>query len=349
MMLLLVASLAFAQTEGGTSGGGGEEVTPEASYEAPAEAPAAEGDPASPEPDASSNEPQVWVGGGLGGAVGYADKAVEGEVHSEVDFRFGWRKSFVRLDLDLNYDPVNKELIYAAPEWAMASTQLGPLIVRGGLFSPNVGLEDWDRWNNYLPSYSVGFNAASVGRVLGVELAGDVGDVQIAGAIGSDIDFNSPAQSFYVGMSVWTERDTWSTWSGLYVYPLDGWLESQLSFEWYPHDLFWISLDTCMGLSGKTPWASGQLVLNVAPEWYVQPVVRGEYVYDPNHEVLGGWEAGIPDATASVGLRVAPHELVQIQLEGKGLFADNRFIPGFYASVELFRPEPGYYSANPDE
>lgn len=323
MLLLHLVCLALAQdaeppAEGGDVAGGGDDL-------------------------------KVWVGGGIGGAVGYADKAVEGEVHSEVDFRFGWRKSFVRLDLDLNYDPVNNELIYAAPEWAMASTQFGPLIVRGGLFSSNVGLEDWDRWNNYLPTYSVGFNNASVGRVLGVELAGNVGDVQIAGAIGSDIDFASPAHSLHLGLFVWTERDTWSTWSGVYVYPLDGWFETQLSFEWYPHDLFWISLDGGVGLSGKAPWATGQLVLNVAPEWYVQPVLRGEYVFDPDHAALGGWEEGVPDATASVGLRVAPHELVQIQLEGKALFADNRFIPGFYASVDFYRPEPAYYSADPDE
>jgi hypothetical protein len=332
------------------------EPTPEAAPEAP--------EATDPAPAPSSSRATVWFGGQTGGLMGWSSGPLAqpkgsaersalggpfGHVGSEIDLRIGWRKAVFRLDLDVNIDPFTGEVSYPGPEWAMI--QVGGPKVRGrfGIINPQIGLEDWDRWNNYLPTWSVMFNGATPGRILGAEVAGTVGDFEVFGFVGDDVDFAAPDPSLVMGVGISGERDTWATWSGVVGYPLDGYYAGFFGFDFYPAEEFWFSIDGGAGVSGTSPFFGGQVVLNPFPEEVVQPVVRGEYVFDPDGAALGGSEYGIPLATASVGLRSQPLENMSIMVEGKATVWPEGLSPGIFVSLDFFRPEPSAYAVSVDE
>jgi hypothetical protein len=228
----------------------------------------------------------------------------------------------------------------------MAQVAMGDARVRGGVLNPNMGLEDWDEWNNYLPTFSLMFDGASPGRVLGGEAAWALGDSGQAFAFGgADLDFAGRGTMTPLGGGgAFYEADSWATWSGVAVYPADEYWGVFAAVDCYPLDALWLSIDGGAGTSAGEPYAGGQLVVNVLPEAMVAPVARGELIYDP-----GGAALGLPDGTASAGARVAPLEGLQVALEVKAVFADGETTPGAYLSVQLFEPEPGPYTALEEE
>ena len=300
---------------------------------------------------ALADDTALWFGGGGGYAAGWdPDAGFDSQVQAEFDFRLEHKWVMVRLDLDLQVDPVNGEIDWTPPEWAML--QLGPerFQVRLGVLSPNIGLEDWDRWNNYFATFSTMFNFASPGRTVGAELNWVIGDgfnVSVFG--GADWDFDHPTLTPQVGVSFWTERDSWSSWSGFTAYPTAAFYELYWSFEWYPHEWVYLNLDGGTGLSEGAPFVGSQAVVQIAPEFPVGANLRGEFLVDPGYNALGGAEEGIPDATASLALRANPTEWSQILLEGKSSWYGDQVVPGIYASVDLFVPAPSYYTARFDE
>jgi hypothetical protein len=297
-----------------------------------------------------AGETEIYVGGGLDARGGWSPAGSEAVVEGEFDFRLRHKWFFTRLDLDVTVDVLNPGVLYTPPEWAMVqfglddpAKRLG-WAVRAGVLNPNMGLEDWDLKNNYLPSYSIMFNGASPGRILGGEAnlrLGDGHNVFLWG--GSDIDWAWPEHTPTLGVGYWTERDSWSTWSGLAMYPSEQTYMLVYTLEFYPHDLVWLAFDGSTGVMGGRGYGGGQVVLNVAPEEIVQPVARGEWVVDPGDAALGGMEEGIPDGTASLGARFVPSENVKVMVEGKAIFADKSATPGLYFGVEIFTPDPPYY------
>jgi hypothetical protein len=139
---------------------------------------------------------------------------------------------------------------------------------------------------------------------------------------------------------VTSDNDAWSTYSGVMIYPTEGYYAAQLEGEIYPADALSVALDGGVGLFQGAPFAGGQLVVNILPDGMVTPVVRGEYMWDPDGAALGGAAYGVPDATASVGVRVAPLDVLRFELEGKATFIGGTTVPGVFLGITLHRPEP---------
>jgi hypothetical protein len=296
-------------------------------------------------------EPDVFLGGGADLRGGWSDGAPVLQTQAEFDARVGFKAVSARLDADVTFDALTGELVLTPPEWAMVQVRVDDpskkvgWATRFGVLNPNIGLEDWDMRNNYLPSYSIMWDAAQPGRVLGAEAEVRVGDghhLMVWG--GLDLDWGSlTAPTPDVGVGFWSEQDTWGSWSGFFSLPTLDLHALVTTFEFYPHDLVSLTLDTSAGLSGGRGFVGGEVVLNVAPEFVVTPVARGEFVVDPQDAALGGVAEGVPDGTASLGLRAAPIPQLQLMVEGKATFADGRASPGVWAGVQLFAPDPPTY------
>lgn len=293
----------------------------------------------------------VFLGGGADLRGGWSDGAPVLQTQAEFDARVGFKAVSARLDADVTFDALTGDLMLTPPEWAMVQVRVDDpskkvgWATRFGVFNPNIGLEDWDMRNNYLPSYSIMWDAGQPGRVLGAEADLRVGDghhVMVWG--GLDLDWGSlTAPTPDVGVGFWSEQDTWGSWSGFFSLPTQDLHALVTTFEFYPHDLVSLTLDTSAGVSGGRGFAGGQIVLNVAPEFLVTPVARGEFVVDPGDAALGGAAEGVPDGTASLGLRAAPLPQVQLMLEGKATFADGQASPGVWAGLQIFAPDPPTY------
>lgn len=289
---------------------------------------------------------ETWIGGGVGAAAGVFPGFQDINAQVELDARFEAGRVFGRFDVDFNtYYVAGETSFLLPPEWAMIQVGREGPFARAGVFNPNIGLEDWDIRNNYLPSFSQMFNYASAGRVLGGELGFHFGDgSEVAAFVGSDMDWDDydiSSPTLITGAWVSAEKDLFSTWSGVVLYPMDSYYGLFAAIEVYPHDLVWVTLDGGVGFSESSPYAGGQLVVNVLPEAIVTPVARGEAFYDPD-DALGLGLKG----TASVGARSYPNDWLTLQVEGKALFGDDTnpgVHPGVYVSAWAHRADPGIY------
>ncbi len=319
--------------------------------------------------------PEVWVGGGISGGIatsqsGGFTSADATTTQAEVDGAIGWGWGHARVDLDLHFDPtlgVDGIGAYPSPwpEWAMVQLGREKNHLRLGIFNPDIGLEDWDPWVNYAPTYSTNFVYAGAGRFLGgeVSLTTD-GAVDVFAFGGYDVDW----ESFGGGVGIATSQDAFATWSGVFVYPefaydcpVSPTIEftgpgivpdkcvyagAALALEIYPASFLTIDIDTVTGYrdSGKAfpksrgLFTSEQLVLNVIPEAVVNPFLRGELVIDDN-DVLPG-----PDATASVGATSDMTDWLRMALEGKAMFAGGATDLGGALVISAHVPEPSPYS-----
>lgn len=275
---------------------------------------------------------------------------------AEVDAMLGWGWGHVRVDYGVHFDPSdwNEEGIVAPaypgpwPEWAMVQLGREAVHLRMGVFNPNIGLEDWDPWTNYTSAYSVNFLYAGAGRFVGAEASATTrGGVDLFAYGGYDVDW----ESYGGGVGVATEQDAFSTWSGVTVYPsfdkaychtgadcLN--VLAHLSFEFYPADPLWITLDTANGFKDDSFYSSSQLVVNVIPEAVVNPFARGELVIDPDDALLSGL-----GGTASLGVRTDALDWLRVGLEGKlDLYKDGTVDPGGFLVLGLHVPEPSPYA-----
>lgn len=301
--------------------------------------------------------PEVWIGGGLSGGVvtsqsGGLTSADPTTTQAEVDAMIGWGWGHARVDLDLHFDPtagVDGIGVYPSPwpEWAMVQLGREKYHLRLGVFNPDIGLEDWDPWVNYAPTYSSNFIYAGPGRFVGGEasLTTD-GGVDLFAFGGYDVDWQTPGG----GVGIATAQDAFATWSGLFVYPdySDGssgcaaddsctWVGAAIAFEFYPASFLTVDIDTITGVRGGF-FSSEQVVLNVIPEAVVNPFVRGELVIDPD-EVLGA-----PDATASIGATSDMLDWLRVAVEGKAMFAGGATDLGGALVISAHAPEPSPYS-----
>lgn len=272
----------------------------------------------------------------------------------EVDGAVGWGWGHARVDLDLHVDPNtlgnDGATFYAYPslwpEWAMV--QLGrKQHVRLGVLNPNIGLEDWDPWINYAPTYSSNFVFVGSGRFLGADAGislDDGTDLFVFG--GYDVDWFSPGG----GVGAASAQDAFATWSGVVVYPTfagggcPGGDETcfnafaQLAVELYPADPLWIAVEAYPGIKGGSFYTTTQLVANIVPEAAVNPFVRGELILDPDGVT------GSPGHTASVGARTDVPEWLRASLEARVALAGDVVDPGVFLTVAVHRPEPSPYS-----
>lgn len=305
-----------------------------------------------------AGDPAVWVGGAGSAQLGYQKSGLAGtEVQAELDARVEQGPFYFRADLDftLGLDGGAHPVMFP-PEWLMIQYSPGAVRLRAGVVNPNIGLEDWDPWNNYLPTFSILFNGASPGRVLGGEVAYQVGNAEVFAFGGADMDFVAsdvfiPELTPIAGLGVWAEGESLATWSGLALYPTESYYGAFAAVEYYPLDQLWVSLDGGLGLSAGEPFAGAQLVVNVMPEAVVAPVARVEGVYDPGGVALGGADAGVAKGTFSLGARLQALASLSVMAEGKlTLWGSGLVDPGVFIRVTGFRPEPPTYTAlTPEE
>jgi predicted enzyme related to lactoylglutathione lyase len=309
---------------------------------------------------ASAGELESFVGGGVSGGVVASTEAgfasADGvTTQAELDAAVGWGWGHARVDLDVHFDPnvlgQDGEAVLAYPspwpEWAMV--QFGrQQHIRLGLLNPNIGLEDWDPWVNYAPTYSNNFTWVGSGRFLGA----DVGITTASGYDlfvfgGYDVDWSSVGG----GVGVATLQDSWSTWSGIVLYPqfagggcpdgaetcFNGF--AQLAVELYPADPLWVSLEAYPGVKGGSFFTSTQAVVNVAPEAAVNPFLRGEWLFDPDRVT------GAPGSSASLGARTDLPAFLRVMAEAKATFLPGGVTDfGGALTVAVHRPEPSPYS-----
>lgn len=299
---------------------------------------------------AMAGEASGWVGGAVGAVGGWQDGA-QTTLQAELDASFTTDLLYGRLDLDVWVDPLAPGLAQVPPEYAYLQVgREGPRAMVG-VVNPNMSFEYWDPWDNYLPTFSTFFNGATPGRILGADLGYTLEngtDFFVFG--GHDLDWNIGYDGFQVsgmtdpalavGGGVASEQELWATWSGVAAYPTLDFYAAYVALELYPHDLVWVTLDGGAGLSAGAPFAGGQLMVSVMPEATVVPVVRGEYLFDPDGAALGGAEYGIPDGTASVGAHAWPLDWLNVQAEAKATFWDGEVSPGVFVAVAAVRAEP---------
>ena len=303
-------------------------------------------------PTASAASLETWAGGAAHATTGVADGQLTNQSQLEADgrLRYGWLSA--RLDLDLHVDPFAPSVIVRpyAPEWASLQIGQDRARLRAGVVNPAISLEDWDEWDNYLPTFSLLFTGASLGRIRGAEAELSLEDgTALFVFAGQDLDFGVQPPPFVVGAGIATEQEAFGTWSGVAAYPSEAYYAAYGSVELYPHDQLSVAVDTSLGLSAGAPFFTGQLVLNALPEAALQPVARLESLWDPEGAVLVA-EPGLRRATASVGARYAPADPVLISLEAKLDALGSAPVPGVFLGLSLFRSEPddGALDGEPD-
>jgi hypothetical protein len=316
---------------------------------------------------ASAGELETWVGGAVaGGVTAFTESGVASAdavtTQAEVDGMVGWGWGHARVDLDVHLDPNaigqdgGEVLAYPSvaagfplwPEWAMVQLGREKKHLRLGIFNPNIGVEDWEPWNNYAPTYSNNFTWVGSGRFLGADAGISTGGGYDLFAFGGyDIDWDSVGG----GVGVATAQDAWSTWSGVVVYPefagggCPGGEDTcfnafaQLAVEVYPADPLWVVVEAYPGVKGGSFYTSTQLVVNVIPEAVVNPFARAEVLLDPDAVT------GSPGHTASLGVRTDTPGFLRAMLEAKSVFLPGGTTDlGVAVTLAVHRPEPSPYS-----
>lgn len=321
---------------------------------------------------AYAGDVETWIGGAASGGVEVGADGAGGigvapfSPQAELDARLGTDLIYVRLDLDAHFGidgTGNFGLVSPIPpEWAMVQIGREKYHLRLGVTNPNIGLQQWEEWQNYLPGYSLLW-AAQPSQILGVEPGIDFEDGTSLFVYGGyDLGWGGihlkhgagggakpqvfTPEGATAGVGVSRSADSYYVALDVSAYPL-GSLDyycSFLTFELYPTDILTLSLDGGGGTSGGSSFVGGQLQVVLAPSDVVSPVVRVEGLYDPDGFL------GEPMATASVGGRVMPLEFLTVGVEGKSSFYDGS--PAQLSGIVLlsvFRPEPDVYAASYEE
>lgn len=284
----------------------------------------------------------VWIGGGASAGVAYEGGAIAPMATStvsqvELDATLDADRLSAAAEIDVHIDPAAPawdDQIPVEALWVQYTGENG--YFKAGISTPDIGLEGWDDWENYLPSLSATFDGAAVGRVLGVELGKPLdegGQVFVFG--GADLDWSSPYEGAWEptgGIGYSSEQEAWATWSGVYMRPGLEQYGLLAAIEIYPHEKVWVSVDGTASLLDTAPFVSGQLVVNILPDTLVTPVVRVEGIYDPKDAVGAGY-----DMSASVGARVQPVDWARVNLEGKAYVGGGTVSPAAYLTLDVFR------------
>jgi hypothetical protein len=296
-----------------------------------------------------ADDDMFWVGGGIAVRPHYMldTFSLGGEVEADLLAK----KGIVgfRLDLDLNATvlpdlaittvapdivPINM----VRPEWAMVEVEGESWVARGGIVNAGFGLEDWDDRALYLPTHGE-YYAYSPGRMLGSEFGwtfGDDGPTLTVGG-GLDLDWEAPT----VEANVNIEGDSFATWSGIAAYPTEGMYAAVIGAEVYPAELVTIALGGMAGVVGTNSYATGSLYGVFLPEAIVNPTVRIDASFDPDHAFdpgVGG--VGLSPWAVSAGGAIVPTDWMKVLVEAKVMGTEGDPAPGVYAALCFFTPDP---------
>lgn len=275
--------------------------------------------------------PWIDVGGAVGGTADVAPGAVASDTQAQVEVSGGAGAVTFLAQLDVHVDPLAGEIVTPwAPQEASVRGQFGAASVTAGVFNPQMSFEDWDPWANYLPAFSVLFNAAQPGQVAGANLglAAGPGEAFVYG--GTDLSWGWPADTAAAptfGAGYVAETDTWGTWSGVAAYPTLDLYGAFLAGEVY-FDVASVALDGGVGTSAGAPWAALQGYVVALPEALVRPTVRLEGVYEKDGAL------GAPhDLRASLGAVAVPVPWLHVGLEGAMLHTPEGWSPAATLSL----------------
>jgi hypothetical protein len=292
----------------------------------------------------------TWFGGATSIVAGVTSDGDGGVTNTsvgqpELDARAAWGPLYARVDLDLHYDFATGEVTTPhSPEWALLQLSHEAMSIRGGVINPEIGVQTWDEWSNYFPTFATMFTYAQPGRILGGEPTYTLENgLQLFAFGGYDLDL----EDYVGGAGVTTENDLWATWSALYAYPKGEYYGGFGAFELYPREDLWLTLDGGAGLMASSFFAGAQVIATYMPEAIVSPSVRVEGLLDPD-DALGGEAEGVPTVSASLGARVN-HEWAHFMVEGKASRVGDNLQPGVFFLVAIARPEPDDYSATYEE
>lgn len=255
----------------------------------------------------------------------------------EFDFRAAKGPLFFRLDLDAHVDPNDPFYTYPIPpEEAFLQIGRGAFRVRAGVSNPNIGLSEWDSWDNYLPTHPLNFELMC-GQVLGADVGTTVGAWEFAAFGGQDLAWGTPVVGAYAA----TEGAVASTWSGINVWPGMGYYAVLPAVEFYPADWLWLDVDGIAALADGSPFAGGQLVANLFPESQPNPVLRVQKLIDPDDvtrsELLG---LDLPDTSMSFALNLDPTDYLRLSGEGRVEWRDGAQTGMGILYVAFHPPEP---------
>ncbi|WP_437953137.1 hypothetical protein WME98_22355 [Sorangium sp. So ce296] len=289
---------------------------------------------------------------------------------AEVGLRLATESLYFRLDLDVQaasaplglpafglpafvypaWSLPAPELKIGPPEWAMLQIGREDYHLRLGIVSHAIGIEDWDSWTNYFPTFSTMISTVP-GRMLGVEpglVLGEGYEINVFG--GFDLDVDAP--TFGAGLT--TMQALWSTWSGVAFYPTIDFYSAVVALELYPAEALSVSLDGSVGLVGVAdeagaielkPWVGGEVIANVLPTLPIHPLFRVQALHEHEGALSAFLFAPQPSVSASAGLTFTPFDELKISLEGKASKVEDDILPGLFALVALRRPEPPPYAA----
>jgi hypothetical protein len=283
------------------------------------------------------------VGGAVNGTatVSAQEAVADTQVQAQVQGGAGvWSWNVI---LDLHADPLAPSIVTpVVPQEASVRGQFGAASVTTGVFNPQMALEDWDPWVNYMPAFSVLFWAASPGQVAGgmAGIEAGPGEAFIYG--GTDLSWGWPAVPDFAsgvgagatfGAGYTAETDTWGTWSGVAAYPEQEVYGAYLSGEVYLGSAATVALDGAAGTMSGAPWGGLQAYVVALPEAIVQPVVRIEGVLDPD-AVL----ASPHDLRASVGALTMPVPWLHVAVEGDLARTSSGWVPSATVSLTGLTP-----------
>ncbi len=244
-----------------------------------------------------------------------------GDAQVEIDLAREGDDWSVDVQLDLHLDPFSGDLQTPwLPENATATVALGPTRLTAGALNPMMGLEEWDSWSNYLPSYSAIWDGAQPGRVAGANLAMDAGPGEAFVYGGTDLDWGWPveddaAPTFGAGYTA--ETDAWSTWSGVAAYPSLQQYGAFVAAEAYVGDALTVALDGGVGSTAGSLWQQAQLYVVGLPNGIARPTVRVEGIHDGDG-VLGATHT----LAASAGVKLVPTPWLVAAVEARATQTD---------------------------
>ncbi len=306
--------------------------------------------------DVALADPPVSVGGAVAVRPSYAPvtggssldvPGLGGEVEGDLTFTKGIVSG--RFDLDVQGTvlptlgivnaPPGFPVNIVRPEQAQIQVGGDTWLARGGVLNANLGLDDWDEWLNYLPTWGESFGP-SPGRMAGAEVGRVFGDGGPEIDVGGGLDMDSVLP--IAEASVDYQGTNWTTDSGFAAYPTTGAYMIVASGTVSPAPVVTIALDGLAGIApaGTAETAYAGLTVDgvFLPQLCVQPTVRVEGQFDPS-----GFTGNAP-WTASIGGALEPTSWSKILVEGKligsPIASDATPTPALYASFAVFRPDP---------
>lgn len=258
---------------------------------------------------------------GLQGEQGFG----YGTILSQVEFDAWFHNDLFefRLDLDFHVDPIyfvdgaNEDFTLSPhypipPEYAQLQIGRQKYRLRLGVTNPNIGLQEWDERDNYLVTYSGGWDFQP-GQNLGVEPGVMFDDgTEIFAWAGYDLSWFTPSG----GVGFATDQDDFSTWTGVDYMPDLRYLQLVSANSVYPTDWLALVFEVNAGLVETDPVGGGEITAAFLSEDPINFAVRVDHqrITPAASEIL----AISPAQTAvAATVNVMPLWWLQTRFEGK--------------------------------